>query len=48
MAVDFEHIRQQVIKELCKGEKPTDYLEGVNDTLAVIKRLLDYEFDDGK
>lgn len=44
----FEQIRQQVIKELCEGEKPADYLEGVNDALAVIKRLLEYEFDDGK
>ena len=46
--MDFEHIRQQVSKELCEGKKSADYLEGVNDTLAVIKRLLEYDFDDGK
>lgn len=35
----FENIRENVIEELCKGEQSAEYLQGIHDTLQVIKNM---------
>lgn len=35
----FEDIREKVIEELCYGEQSAEYLQGIHDTLKVIKDM---------
>lgn len=35
----FEDICDKVIDELCNGERSTEYLQGISDTLLIIKDM---------
>lgn len=45
----FEEILRRVKSELIKEKDlSADYIKGVNDTLVIVKRLLDIDGDDRK